>query len=493
MATLKAPDNFNYDLLVIGGGSGGLAISQEAAKFGVKVGVFDFVKPSPVGTTWGLGGTCVNVGCIPKKLMHNAALLGEHIKDAKDYGWEVPEEKKHNWEKMVEGVQDHIGSLNWGYRTALRDKKVEYINGLASFVDPWTIEAKMKNGTIKTMTSKNIVVAVGGRPKYPDIPGAVEYGITSDDLFSMKTAPGKTLIVGASYVALECAGFITGLGYDATVMARSIFLRGFDQECAEKIATYMQEHGTKIIRPAVPTKIEKDQTTGKLTVHWKTDKGETGSDVFDTVLFAVGRKADTEKLGLEKAGVKYDKEDGKIPVDDKEATNVPHIFAIGDVIKGQLELTPVAIKAGRLLANRLYGNSKLLMDYINVPTTVFTPLEYGAVGYSEDAAIAKFGEANIEVYHTYYKPLEWTVSHREDNVCFIKVIVDKKNNEKILGMHCLGINSGEVIQGWTLGIKAGATKALLDSVVGIHPTSAEEFTTMTITKSSGVSAAKTGC
>jgi len=490
---MEVKPSFDYDLLVIGGGSGGLALSQEASKFGKKIGVFDFVKPSPQGTSWGLGGTCVNVGCIPKKLMHQAALLGESIHDAKEYGWDVPEKTTHNWEKMVEGVQDHIGSLNWGYRTALRDKKVEYINGLARFVDPHTIEAKLKNGTLKKFTAANIAIAVGGRPKFPDIPGAAEYCLSSDDLFSMKKPPGKTLVVGASYVALECAGFINGLGYDTTVMARSIFLRGFDQECAEKIADYMKNHGTKFIRPAVPTKVEKDANTGKLTVHWKTDKGENTSDTFDTVLFAVGRKADTANLGLDTIGLKYDKEDGKIIVDKEERTNLPNVYAIGDVIKTNLELTPVAIKAGRLLAHRLFNNSKVLMDYHNVPTTVFTPLEYGAIGDSEDAALSKYGKDAIEVYHTYYKPLEWTVSHREDNVCFMKVITLKAENERIIGMHCLGVHSGEVIQGWTLGMKAGATKSLLDSVVGIHPTSAEEFTTMTITKSSGQSAIKTGC
>jgi thioredoxin/glutathione reductase (selenoprotein) len=395
---------------------------------------------------------------------------------------------------MVEGVQNHIGSLNWGYRTSLRDNKVEYINQYARFLDPHTIEGTNKAKKTFKYTARRFVLAIGGRPNYPDIPGAKEFGITSDDLFSLTTPPGKTLVVGASYVALECAGFLAGLGYETVVMARSIFLRGFDQECAEKIAAYMSNHGTRFIRPAVPSKLEKVDGSNKIKVEYVMADGTTKTEEFDTVLFAVGRRAECEKINLENTGVIYDKKsDGKIPVARDESTNIPHIYAIGDIIKGNLELTPVAIKSGKLLAQRLYNNSHVLMDYGHVPTTVFTPLEYGSVGLSEEAATQLFGAEQIEVFHAYYKPLEWTVSEREDNVCFIKVICNISQNMKILGMHALGIHSGEVIQGWALGIKCGATKEQLDSVVGIHPTSAEEFTTLNITKRSGVSAQRNGC
>jgi len=444
------------------------------------------VKPSPQGTTWGLGGTCVNVGCIPKKLMHKASLLGEDLEDAKKYGWILPEEIEFSWEKMVEAVQDHIGALNWGYKVTLKDKKVDYLNALAKFIDPHTVETKTKAGKVTKFTARRFVVAVGGRPRYPsDLPGS-EHCISSDDIFSMTTPPGKSLVIGASYVALECAGFLTGLGFDTTVMVRSILLRGFDQSCAEQIGAYMAEHGTKFIRPANPSKVEKLEN-GKLKVYWSDQ-----SDVFDTVLIATGRKADTENLGLENAGVLYDNSDGKISVTN-ERTNVPHIYAIGDVIKGNLELTPVAIMTGRLLARRLFNKGKVLMNYQQIATTVFTPIEYGCVGLSEEAAISEYGDPNIEVYHSYYTPLEFTVTERGDNICYAKVIVNKLDNEKVLGIHVLGINAGEIIQGFSVALKLGVTKSQLDTTVGIHPTCAEEVLDLKVTKRSGLEAKKKGC
>jgi thioredoxin reductase (NADPH) len=225
---------------------------------------------------------------------------------------------------------------------------------------------------------------VGGRPQYPGIPGDKEFGITSDDIFSLKNPPGKTLVVGASYVALECAGFLTALGYDTTVMVRSILLRGFDQDMANRIGAYMENHGTKFIRGTVPTKIEKPDPNGKTIVTYEVD-GQTIQAEYDTVLFAIGRYALTKELNLDKVGIRVES-NGKIKVSDTEQTEVSHIYAIGDVIYGKLELTPVAIKAGKLLAYRLFGGATEKMDYINVPTTVFTPLEYGSCGYSEEEA-----------------------------------------------------------------------------------------------------------
>ena len=228
----------HYDLIVIGGGSGGLACAKKASKLlgqsdaGPKVAVCDFVKPSPPGTTWGLGGTCVNVGCIPKKLMHQASLLGEGMHDAKSYGWEVAEQTKHNWETMVTNVQMHIKSLNFGSRSDLMTEGVKYYNAYATFTDANTVTAVDKKGKTHTLTADKFVVATGGRPRYPDIPGAKEHCITSDDVFAMKTPPGKTLVVGASYVALECAGFLRALGCEVAVLMRSAPLRGFDQERA---------------------------------------------------------------------------------------------------------------------------------------------------------------------------------------------------------------------------------------------------------------------
>lgn len=221
-------------MFVIGGGSGGISAARWASELGKKVALADFVKPSPAGSTWGLGGTCVNVGCIPKKLMHYAALLAESREEQENAGLPVDRSRQHDWNKMVQSVQKHIKSLNWGYKADLIKLKIKYYNFYATFVDEHTIH--LDNGkTQETVTADKIVIAVGGRPLYPGIPGDKEFGITSDDIFSLKKAPGKTLVVGASYIALECAGFLTALGYDTTVMVRSILLRGFDQDMANRI------------------------------------------------------------------------------------------------------------------------------------------------------------------------------------------------------------------------------------------------------------------
>ena len=490
----KEGTNFDYDILVVGGGSGGLAAAKEAANLGKKVALCDYVQPTPLGTAWGLGGTCVNVGCIPKKLMHQAALLGEAIEDARSYGWGVPEAKaEHNWTKLVQTVQNHIGSLNWGYRVQLRDKKVSYLNSYASFVDQHTVKTVNKKGAEKNVTAKTFILATGGRPRYPNIPGALELGITSDDLFSLQKPPGKTLLVGASYIALECAGFLNGLGFDTTVMVRSILLRGFDQQMAGMIGSYMEGHGVKFVRECVPTALEKADPEGsRVTVKAKYLDGSEYSDEFDTVIFAIGRDAETAKLGLDKVLVKLNPSNGKVITDEHEQSSAEHVYAIGDMLDGRPELTPVAIQAGKLLARRLCGQSDVLTNYDNVPTTVFTPLEYGCCGLAEEAAKEKFGEDKIEVYHSNFWPLEWTVAHRPNNDCYMKLIVTKDDN-KVVGFHYLGPNAGEVTQGFAGMIALGATKDQFDDLIGIHPTCAEGFTTLKITKSSGVDPSATGC
>jgi glutaredoxin len=484
---------FDYDIVVIGGGSGGLAASKEAARLGKKVAVCDFVKPSPSGTTWGLGGTCVNVGCIPKKLMHQTALLGEAVKDAKSFGWQV-EQPKHEWKKMVEEVQNHIGGLNWGYRVALREKNVTYLNEYATFVDKNTIKTTNKKGVEKTVTAAKFIIATGGRPRYPEIPG-VELGISSDDLFSLPHSPGKTLLVGASYIALECAGFLAGMGLDTTVMVRSIFLRGFDQQMANKIGEYMEEHGVNMVRECVPTSIERveEGSPGKVRVHAKYNDGTDFTDEFNTVIFAIGRDACTTNIGLENVGLELNPKNKKVVHDSAERTNVETIYAIGDVLDDKPELTPVAIQAGKLLARRICGASDVLTDYVNIATTVFTPLEYGAIGLAEEDAIKQFGEEDVEVYHANFQPLEWTVAHRPENACYSKLVCVKSQKEKVVGFHYLGPNAGEVTQGYGMALKLGATKGDFDNLVGIHPTTAETFTTMDITKSSGADASATGC
>ncbi|KAG8439415.1 hypothetical protein GDO86_005577 [Hymenochirus boettgeri] len=473
------PAVYDYDLIVIGGGSGGLAASKEAAKYGKKVLVLDYVKPSPLGTTWGLGGTCVNVGCIPKKLMHQAAILKQALKDSQKYGWKVDDNIQHSWETMTESIQNYIGSLNWNYRVSLMENKVKYENGYGEFVEPHKIKSTNRRGNIKYFTAERFLIATGERPRYLGIPGDKEYCITSDDLFSLPYCPGKTLVVGASYVALECAGFLLGLGLDVTVMVRSILLRGFDQQMANKIGEHMDEHGVKFIKQSVPTKIEQVEagTPGKLKVTSQAADGTEMTEEYNTVLLAVGRDACTKNIGLEIPGVKINEKTGKIPVTDEEQTNVPYVYAIGDVLEDKLELTPVAIQAGRLLARRLYGQATVKCDYVNVPTTVFTPLEYGSCGLSEENAIKKYGEENLEVYHSYFWPLEWTVPSRDNNKCYAKILCNIKDNERVVGFHVLSPNAGEITQGFAAAIKCGLTKDQLDDTIGIHPVCAEVCTT----------------
>lgn len=505
--------HYDYDLFVIGGGSGGLACAKEAAKYGKSVGIADFVTPSKTypGTTWGLGGTCVNVGCIPKKLMHQAGQLGEGMDDAPHFGWNVTK-GNHSWKDLVDGVQKHVKSLNAGYEKDLPDKKIDYFNLFAKFknkANKHEIFMTDFDGKEVTKTARRIVIAVGGRPRIPDLPGAKECCITSDDIFSLKENPGKKVcVIGASYVALECAGFLTALGHEVTVMVRSILLRGFDQEIAEKIGQYMKKQGTQFLRGKVPTKFEKgDRKEGKFAVFYK-DSVSSGDaldnkeelDYFDTVLVAIGRNPCTRGLGLCCAGVMRNVKE-KIPV-FQEQTNVPHIYAIGDAASmagtgGALELTPVAIQAGKYLARRLFNGSSKQMNYDLVATTIFTPLEYGCIGMTEEEARSKLGDDNVEVYHQIFQPLEMTLPERmnkiEEDHCFTKLVLDLTDGGRVIGFHYLGPNAGEVTQGFALSMKLGAKKSDFDDTVGIHPTCAEKLTTLTISKGSGLDAAEEDC
>ncbi|KAJ1531074.1 hypothetical protein ONE63_005901 [Megalurothrips usitatus] len=490
----RSSHGFDYDLVVIGGGSGGLAAAKEAVSLGKKVAVLDFVEPSPRGTTWGLGGTCVNVGCIPKKLFHQAALLGESLHDAASFGWNIPERKQItlDWAKLRESVQNHIKSVNWVLRVELRDKKVEYINALGSLIDTNTVHAKLKNGSERILKANHILLAMGGRPIYPDIPGALENCITSDDIFSLPEAPGKTLVIGAGYIGLECAGFLNEFGMDATVMVRSVVLRGFDQQMAGLITEEMKSRGVKFLFKCVPVSMVR-QADGKVKVTWKNleDKSES-SDLYDTVLMATGRRPLTLEVKADQVGIKLHPDSKKV-VSEKELTNIPNIFAVGDILEGKPELTPVAIQAGKLLAQRLYNNGKIEMDYDNVATTVFSPLEYGCCGLSEETAIERYGDDNIEVYHAFYKPTEFFIPQRSPARCYMKVVCQRQSPQKILGMHYIGPQGGEVIQGYAAAMKVGITMEQLMDTVGIHPTVSEEFTRLWITKRSGIDPTPQSC
>ncbi|EFA02207.2 thioredoxin reductase 1, mitochondrial [Tribolium castaneum] len=449
-----------FDLIVIGGGSGGLAAAKEAAELGAKVAVFDFIVPSARSLKWGLEG--------------------EAVQDARSYGFQFPkmESLKHNWKGLRETVQNHIKSINWVTKIELRDKRVEYINSMGVFHDPYTIEAKIKNEW-KTFKAKYFLISVGGRPKYPDIPGA-ELGISSDEVFGLENAPGKTLIIGAGYVGVECAGFLKGLGYDITVMVRSVVLRAFDQQMAKLVTESMVAKGVRFLHKCVPTSIER--SNGKmLLVKWIDETREEGCDEFQTVLFAIGREACIRALRLDKAGVSVVADGDKIETIN-EQTNVPHIYAVGDVLYKKPDLTQVAIHAGKLLARRLFAKSTVLMDYDNIATTIFTPLEYGSVGLCEETAIERYGEDNIEIYHAYYKPTEFFIPQKTNAHCYLKVVAKRGNQQKVLGMHFVGPQAGEVIQGFSAAIKCNLTVDNLRNTVGIHPAIAEEFSRINLTK-----------
>ena len=524
-------NKYEYDLAVIGGGSGGMACAKEAARNGAKVVLFDYVKPSTQNTTWGLGGTCVNVGCVPKKLMHYTALIGSMKKDGEYFGWDDNTGLKagFNWDKLVNNVGNHIKSLNFSYGTSLRSANVKYINAEAKFKDENTIvynppkkldlfssfstttndddddtKKKEEENNVAEINAQYIVIAVGGRPHIPDdVPGAVEHCISSDDIFWRKEkAPGKTLCVGGGYISLECAGFLNEFGYDTSVAIRSKVLRTFDDDCAEKIKELMESLGVNFLSEKVPKEIMKlENHDGNDDNHkLKVIFNDGDEDVFDTVLYATGRVADTKNLRLENVNIKVNNDNyGKILTNEYDQTNIANIFAIGDVVENKPELTPVAIQAGEYLANRLFNktnnnNNRFMMDYDFIPTTIFTPFEYGTVGLSEKDAIAKYGNDDIvESYLWSWTTLEIEASKRlkDDAIdtldvippnCFAKLVCIGED-ERVIGFHFVGPNAGEVTQGFSLALRLGALKSDFDRLVGIHPTDAEAFTTMEVKRS----------
>lgn len=443
-----------------------------------------------------------------------------HNSHYEEFGWKNDNNDNgnnklvHNWNILRDNVQDHIRSLNFGYKVQLRDNNITYLNKLGKFISKHELEVTDKKGNKDIISASRFIVAVGGRPTLPECNGS-EYVITSDDLFMLPENPGKTCVIGAGYVALECAGFLTGLNQgEVTVLVRSMPLRGFDRDIVNKVTDYMTKQGTKIITGVTPTNITKIPmgTNGSLRDQFIVTYSNGESDTYDTVLSAIGRRADTSNLNFDTIGVKINPSNGKIIATNEQST-VSNIYAIGDVVDKTPELTPVAIMAGKLLAKRLsYGNIDSdntnntnntsnnnnnlkveYMNYKNVATAVFTPLEIGTVGYSEDDAIAVFGADAVDSYISAFTPLEHTLLHLEDNPCLVKVVVNINDNNKVLGMHIAAPNAGEIIQGFATGIKKGITYDELMTVVGIHPTIAEELVGVTVSKKSGASAEKAGC
>ena len=406
------------------------------------------------------GGTCVNVGCIPKKLFSYAAHFRDDLKDAADFGWDVAE-PSFDWSRLLANKDREIDRLNGVYERALVNAGVSIFRDRAVVLDPHSL---LLDG--KTHTAKHILVATGSWPQLPDIPGK-ELGITSNEAFHLDQLPERALIVGGGYIAVEFASIFHGLGVATTLAYRgSHLLRGFDAELGAKLGEEMRRKGVTVNLNCNPLRLVKYETSIQVEFNNNTKTS------FDLVMFATGRKPNTAGLGLEAAGVKL-AADGAIVVDQYSKSSVDSIHAIGDVTN-RLNLTPVATSEGMALAKTLFGGLPTPVDHENVPTAVFANPNLGTVGLSEDAARKRFGK--LDIYKSAFRSLKHTMGKSEERI-FMKLVVDAAS-QRVVGAHMLGPDAGEVIQGIAIAVKLGATKAQFDATIGIHPTAAEEFVTM---------------
>lgn len=463
-----APITKECDYLVIGGGSGGLASARRAsAMYGAKAIAIENKR---------LGGTCVNVGCVPKKVTWNAATIKETIKEAKNYGFSVEETAPFDWTTFKQKRDAYIKRLNGIYEKNLSNDKVEYLHGTASFKDTKTVKVELDDKSEVEIRAKHILIAVGGHPTKPDLPGA-ELGIDSDGFFEIETQPKKVAVVGAGYIAVELAGMFNALGTETHLFIRhDKFLRTFDPMIQDKLTAEYERLGVIIHKNSSQSKVE-DIGNGQKRVHYKDANGEGTLDI-DVLLWAIGRSPELEKLNLGVTGVKTDKKD-HIEVDEYQNTNVENIYALGDVCNKGFELTPVAIAAGRRLSDRLFGgktNSKL--DYDTIPSVVFAHPECGSIGLTEPEAREKYGDADVKVYTSNFTAMYYAMMEPEHKAPTAYKIVCAGKDEKVVGLHILGLGSGEILQGFGVAVKMGATKADFDRCVAIHPTSAEELVTM---------------
>lgn len=443
-----------FDLIVIGGGSGGIAHARRAAEYGVRVGV---VEHGP------LGGTCVNVGCVPKKVMWHTAGHAHHFEHAADYGFDIAV-NGHDWAALKSRRDAYVRRLNGIYKSGLDKSGVTYIAGGARFVNAHTIAVGDEQHR-----ADRIVIATGGRPIVPDVPGA-EHGITSDGFFQLQDRPARVLVAGSGYVAVELAGVFNGLGTETRVVVRKdSIIRSFDAMLGEQLMEAMQENGIEIETRVIPSSIEK--TKGGLFLH--AEDGRTFGPV-DCVLWAIGREPNVEGLELENAGVQTNAR-GFIPTDELQQTNVRHIFALGDVT-GRAALTPVAIAAGRRLADRLYGGMEgRHLDYELIPTVVFSHPPIGTIGMTETEARAEYGDA-IKVYSSGFTSMYYALGDKKQRS--VMKLITAGDDERVVGCHIIGDGADEMTQGFAVAMRMGATKADFDDTVAIHPTSAEELVTM---------------
>ncbi|MEH0093620.1 glutathione-disulfide reductase [Vibrio metschnikovii] len=448
----------HFDYICIGGGSGGIASANRAAMYGAKVALIEAKD---------LGGTCVNVGCVPKKVMWHGAQIAEAMQlYAKDYGFDV-KVNGLDWSKLIESRQAYIGRIHQSYDRVLGNNKVDVIRGFARFIDAKTIEVEGQQ-----YTADHILIAVGGRPTIPNIPGA-EYGIDSNGFFELTEQPKRVAVVGAGYIAVEIAGVLHALGTETHLFVRKeSLLRSFDPMIIDTLTEVMKTEGPTLHTHSVPKQVIKE-ADGSLTLHL--ENGQSCN--VDTLIWAIGRHPATDAINLAATGVATN-EQGYIKVDQYQNTNVEGIYCVGDIMEGGIELTPVAVKAGRQLSERLFNNKpEAKMDYDLVPTVVFSHPPIGTIGLTEPDAIAKYGADQVKVYTSSFTAMYTAVtSHRQP--CKMKLVCAGPE-ETVVGLHGIGFTVDEMIQGFAVAMKMGATKADFDSVVAIHPTGSEEFVTMT--------------
>ena len=447
--------DYDYDLIAVGGGSGGIATANRAGSYGARCLI---IESDPV-----LGGTCVNRGCVPKKVMWYAGATAHALRDASGYGFDVTV-NGFDWSALVEKRQQYISNINNAYANYLGKNNVTTLTGYATLVDKNTVEVDGKR-----FSAERIILAPGGYARVPDIPGK-ELGMTSDGFFEMTQQPKSVLVLGAGYIAVELAGMMQAMGSQVTLGIRNqSFLREFDDLLQEKLMEEMLAEGLHVEKGFTTASLEKNENGITAT-------GENGVslDGFDAVIFAVGRSPATESLGLENAGVTKDAR-GYIPVDKYQETNVPGVFAIGDVT-GQAELTPIAIAAGRRLADRIYDAQEgRHMDYSLIPTVVFSHPPMATVGVTETQAREQYGD-DMKVYQSTFTAMYNSFTPHKSKTA-MKLIVAGAN-EKVVGIHMIGLAADEMMQGFAVAMRMGATKKDLDDTVAIHPTSGEELVTM---------------
>ncbi len=445
-----------FDFLVIGGGSGGMASARRAAAYGAKTALIE---------TGRIGGTCVNVGCVPKKVMWNTAHVAEIMRHAPEYGFDFTPGEFH-WATIKRARDAYIERLNDIYHRNLDVSDVTEITGTAVFKDPRTV---IVNG--QDYHSENILIATGGTPVVPDLPGA-ELGITSDGFFELESQPKRVVVIGGGYIAVEFAGVLAALGSEVTLLLRGeVFLRGFDATLRETLLEEMQNAGINILTCVHLARLAQDDA-GQLTLVSQSGERMSG---FDNAIWAVGRRPMTDGLHLDRAGVEIDPR-GFIVTDGLQNTSVEGIYAVGDVT-GRKALTPVAIAAGRRLADRVFGGqAEAHLDYETIPSVVFSHPPIGTVGLTEDEAHDMYGESAVKVYQSRFTNMFYAVtSHRSPTV--VKLITAGEK-DKVVGCHVIGDAADEIIQGFAVAVKMGAYKSDLDNTVAIHPTAAEELVTL---------------